>query len=154
MSLKPRPQPQSRQPSPGQVAKALYGPAFAHADRQSIQVSMREFQQLSPQDRLFIQCHLLYLNVCAQERTQQILKEILEGQDQLMGPVFAIADEVTKPPLASLWEAPNEACGLEGNSHPMTGEAAPRPELPFVEPAPESDESLETTEKENIHVSN
>lgn len=108
--------------TPIQIARRLYGEAFAGTDRRSIRASMKDFEQLTPHDRLFIQCHLQYLTLCAQERTQQLLLAVRTTLEHQAGAIYAIADEVTRPAfesevMESETEAgPDVAAGAGGDS--------------------------------------
>ncbi len=137
-----------------QTAKALYGQAFVGVDKTSLRPAMRDFQQLTPDDRLFIQCHLLYLNLCAQERTQQLLLGLREGQENLTGAVYAIADEVTRPRLAEEWAEATGTGRLDNDGDasaseltPLGGQQIERSDSPRSERViPESTSSAESGE--------
>lgn len=115
--------------TPVQLARNLYGAAFAGSDRRSLQASMKDFEQLSSHDRLFIQCHLQYLTLCAQERTQQLLLDLQRTLEQQTGAVFAIADEVIRPAFeaASLQDLAGQETGRDAGE---TGPSEPVGEGP------------------------
>ena len=89
--------------SPFQIARKLYGDALNGADRKSIATSILDFGKLAPSERQFIQCHLAYLNLLAQERNQNLLMSIRDGLESIRSATFAIADEVTLPRLQQEW---------------------------------------------------
>jgi hypothetical protein len=75
----------SAQEAPATVARMLYGSALDATERAEVKSCMRDFDQLPTSERLYILCHLEYLNLMAQQQTQNFLMNIenrLSGIEQ------------------------------------------------------------------------
>jgi urease gamma subunit len=65
------------------VARSIYGAAFAPTDRADLEASITDWSELSDAERQFAFAHLVYLSIEAQASTHALLEDIRDGLEEL-----------------------------------------------------------------------